>query len=49
MRREKTNGIYYDSPFNLPIKSTSGGPYDKFAALLNGYIVNKIKELLWES
>jgi hypothetical protein len=49
VRREKANGIYYDSPFNLPTTTNHAGPYDKFAVLLNGYIASKVKELLWES
>lgn len=43
LRREKAHGIYYDSPFNLPTTTATGGPYDKFAVLLNGYIANKVK------
>lgn len=49
MRREKAGGVYFDSPFNLPLRNASAGPYDKFAALLNSYIANKVKELLWDS
>jgi hypothetical protein len=48
MRREKANGIYLDSPFSLSTKSTETGPYDKFAGLLNSYIANKVKELMWQ-
>jgi hypothetical protein len=49
MRREKASGVYFDSPFNLPLKDAADGPYDKFASLLNSYIANKIKDLLWDS
>jgi len=48
MRREKTNGIYLDSPFSLSTKYAATGPYDKFAGLLNNYIANKVKELMWQ-
>lgn len=49
MRREKASGVYLDSPFNLPLKDAGSGPYDKFASLLNTYIANKVKDLLWDS
>ncbi len=49
MRREKASGVYFDSPFNLPLKDAADGPYDKFATLLNSYIANKIKDLIWDS
>lgn len=49
MRKEKANGIFYDSIYNLPVKMSAiqnYGPYDKFAILLNSYIVNRLREEL---
>lgn len=52
IKKHRVDGIYYDSPFNLPLKSSvveSIGPYDKFAILLNGYLINYISDLLSSS
>jgi hypothetical protein len=51
MRKERADGILYDSLYNLPVKmgvADTYGPYDKFAILLNSYIVNRLREELSE-
>lgn len=48
VKKYRVQGIFYDSDYSLPYKSnfTKVSSYDKFASLLNSYIVNKISEIM---